>query len=550
MEHPFVEDMQKRVYSIALNGQFYAQLQTKGRSLEKYGFSDLASQILFVFFVLRFLMEKTLQSDPCTLDHIAEYIEITALEIFHHPLKDGEGKILAGLIINGILRNQGEPIVFSPLKDNRAFSQNLNYITSQMSPVRQNEVYYRMSEDGFHLMLSTLEMEENMQLQFRDLIFNLQMKKKNYDGALDEIRNLFHLLKMKEVEISDRTAQIRSNAQSLGGKEYRKMLEETLSLFEEYHEKFSQYLTNTRQEIAEIREHPHTLDLLDDPQDEDIEKAEAERHNLNTLKKIEQLLDRAIPAQMSMLAKLQGFQLEYQHELESQMRMNYTRAYSLKKMIFQPVLENPDLLASMETFLHPLLFQNPDPQFNLGLALEYRSLRKRAEEDLSDEDLEALDEAQMEKEIEEKRKFIESQEELVKDLLDAVLMAPDHSLPLSAWLQDAEFTSANQAREILSALAGLSRVNLDDLRKESEGLIEDELEFFSFGLTLMQVIETHPIAKTMHQLRVEKNGEKTETKFMEDGMEIIVRLDDLDLWFSKEPLRCLHQAQEGDEDNV
>ena len=67
MNSEFYRDLEKRMYSIALFGQLFALLKSRGTTLNRFGFERLDQQILLFFMVLRYIMEKTLASEPCFL---------------------------------------------------------------------------------------------------------------------------------------------------------------------------------------------------------------------------------------------------------------------------------------------------------------------------------------------------------------------------------------------------------------------------------------------------------------------------------------------------
>lgn len=215
----FYRDLEKRMYSIALSGQLFALLKSKGTTLNHYGFERLDQQILLFFMVLRFIMEKTLASEPCFLEDIAMAIREFNRDVFGKDLDQDKCLSLAELCVSNILCNRDEPFFFDPVEGDERWKVRVNYLNSEV--VYQNNVpkaSYKMSDDGFHLMLSTLEMEENMQLQFRDLVFELQLKAGNYPRALDQIREIFQLFKIQEMEIQNRCVQLRSNAAFLNGR--------------------------------------------------------------------------------------------------------------------------------------------------------------------------------------------------------------------------------------------------------------------------------------------------------------------------------------------
>ena len=46
---------------------------------------------------------------------------------------------------------------------------------------------YYLSDDGYNLILSTLEIENNMKFTIHEMIFRMHLEKQSYDKAVDEI---------------------------------------------------------------------------------------------------------------------------------------------------------------------------------------------------------------------------------------------------------------------------------------------------------------------------------------------------------------------------
>ena len=55
---------------------------------------------------------------------------------------------------------------------------------------------YYLTDDGYNLILSTLEIENNMKLTIHEMIFQMHLEKQSYDKAVDEIKNVFNLMRI------------------------------------------------------------------------------------------------------------------------------------------------------------------------------------------------------------------------------------------------------------------------------------------------------------------------------------------------------------------
>lgn len=521
----FYEDMKRRVYMLALNAQFFSQLLAKGRSLRTYGLESMDSQVLFLFFILRFLMEKTLSDEECTIDDIALFASRMAAQLFHILLDEEKAHRIAMLVINEVLCNQGEPICFDPLEEEHGdFQVYLNYVVSSVN-VADDTISYRLSEDGLRLLLSSLEMEENMQLQFRDLVFSLELSRRNYSRALEEINSIFQLLKMKAIDMGEKISRIRSNARCMSGAEYRAYLKDNNEILQTTRSKFQKYKEDVTRQIDEIR----SMDLSQTSR-------ENERDNLETLKQIQQILGSSIFAEGQMISSLDSFQLQYTEELAAQMKFASARTFALRPMIFEPVMNNPDLLQSIDAYFHPLFTRDLPRQLSLEKGLEFKPLVLEKDGQDSAEWVEMKDEeAMLQMEAQKKERLARWDLCLEKLLLD-LYKSSRHTILLSEWLEQEPdaFESVQQAREMLFALAVNDSIDLEKLLAEQNLLIFDEQESFNLPLSLIRLCRKNPQLAAFRKFEIEKAAGKAQVCLQEELGEFTVRIDNLRLSLTEE----------------
>ena len=97
---------------------------------------------------------------------------------------------------------------------------------------------YYLTDDGYNLLLSTLEIENNMKLTIHEMIFQMHLEKQSYDKAADEIKNVFHLLRIQLQKIEEAMRKIRRNALNYSVRDYQEILNENLETISETKEKF------------------------------------------------------------------------------------------------------------------------------------------------------------------------------------------------------------------------------------------------------------------------------------------------------------------------
>lgn len=100
--------------------------------------------------------------------------------------------------------------------------------------------------DGYNLLLSTLEIENNMKLTIHEMIFQMHLEKQSYDKAVDEIKNVFNLMRIQMQKIKEAMEQIRRNALNYSVRDYEEILLENLDTISDTKQKFKQYYDEGR----------------------------------------------------------------------------------------------------------------------------------------------------------------------------------------------------------------------------------------------------------------------------------------------------------------
>lgn len=517
MREEFFNDMAKRVPSIALFGELFVLLRSRSLTLSHFGFEKIEDQIMLIFFILRNIMEKTLEKERCTLEDLAEAVLELNADLFHLPLDQENALKLAKVVTDSILSNSGEPLIFRAF-DSDDFEKTISYLKSSwFSAEGTTKVSYEMSEDGFRLMLSTLEMEQNMRIRFQELIYEEEAKRGNYENALSSIREIFNLLKIREIDISEKAAQIRNDAASLGSKAYADLVRDNLQTMKQSRDNLEKYKKENAETIRDISSKLEASSL----KGTDFE-------NLQTLGRISRMLDRSVAAVTGILNALNTFSLDYNSELVLQLTASQSQRYSFRKTVFEPVLQDASILERIDELLHPLWKKQPDSIFQLDHAFEYKQLISRNEDDGIEEVDEDYDLEQEEKRKEEERRKKQALGDSLVMFLKKLSEMPDHSLSLTDFGQPEGFLpDSGHARILLSSWAMSEETDLEQLVRDSEELvIEDDLPY-SFSLAMLENLESMPFLKGFQRLKTEKGEGKMVYGFSEDGMDIQISVDNL-----------------------
>lgn len=444
---------------------------------KQYGFEEFYEQTNIMFSVLLFIMEQSLKDDPCTIDDIAGFIDMINMKSFKKPISYEECKELGDFIVNVILGNQGKVMYF-----NGYDFQEDEYKPIHISFIANEPIYidgdirrttYYLTDDGYNLMLSTLEMESNMILTIHEMIFKLHIEKASYDKAVDDVKNIFNQLRIQYQKIRDAMRRIKQNALNYSLLDYKQLLEENLDTIGDTSKKFTGYRENIRQRAKELEEKDINIEKLD--------KEDSE--NLGNLKIIEDYLSRVIDEHQKILKKHFELKSLYTKELEDLSQMTLIKRYNLRNELYDRVLENPEYLNDIEYFIRPLLNRDVDKTYNINKSVE---IQKPIRAKITDEDEEILpfDDEKWQEELAEKRK---EKLRLYNDSLMVILTFAKLNKGIN--LKDLKenlqgdyselIPNVEIFKEIVIELLKNNEIDVEELKRErSEHIVEsDSLEF-------------------------------------------------------------------------
>jgi len=178
----------------------------------------------------------------CTMEDIGAYIDTLNASFFQKSMSYDDCKKLGDFVVNVILSNEGRAMYFDGYDvDSRTYkSMNISYIANRVIYVEEGvrRTTYHLTEDGYNLMLSTLEIENNMKLTIHEMIFKMHLEKQSYDKAVDEIKNVFNLLRIQLQKIQEAMGKIRRNALNYSVRDYEQILHENLETIDDTKKKF------------------------------------------------------------------------------------------------------------------------------------------------------------------------------------------------------------------------------------------------------------------------------------------------------------------------
>ena len=535
MQYEFLKQFPRRMKHV---GRYTLLIQNSSQKTtwKQYGIMKLDEQINLIFAVMLYVMEQSLKEENCTMDDIGAYIDNLNMRYFEKHLSYEDCRALGDFIINIILSNEGKPMYFDGFDfEQRAYQiMNISYVANRVvyldSEVRRTSYY--LTDDGYNLLLSTLEIENNMKLTIHEMIFKMHLEKQTYDKAVDDIKNVFNLLRIQLQKIREAMGQIRRNALNYTVAEYEQILGENLETITDTKQKFQNYRELVKARAAELEEMNLNVKKLD----------EKEEENLSNLRIIESYLNRTIDEHQRILSSHFDLKALYTRELEQLSQMSLIRRFSFRNDFYDKVMEQPDSLERLDEFFRPLFLCEPDKIYNLRKATELqRPVRRKREE----EDSELLDFGDEDWQAEEERRQREKlrlYEGSLRLLLEAAISSENGEITLETIAERDEafigklIPTTEIFKEIMVELLKNKEIDILGLQKERSEFLSE----FSGGFQLNEMLlaltdEMDAQVVKVEAYKVEDGKVITFTKVRdEDGKDKQIRCSNVLLRVSQE----------------
>lgn len=500
MQYEFLKHFPRRMKNVGL----YAMLiQNSSQKLtwKQYGFLKLDEQLNMVFSVMLYIMEQSLKEENCTMDDIGAYIDTLNMQYFEKNMTYEDCRKLGDFIVNVVLSNEGKAMYF----DGYNFEQNayqimhISYVANKIVYIDQElkRTSYYLTDDGYNLLLGTLEIESNMKLTIHEMIFQMHLEKQSYDKAVDEIKNVFNLLRIQLQKIQEAMGKIRRNALSYSVKDYETILDENLDTISDTKQKFQNYREMVKSRARELEEANINVKRL----------SEKEEEKLNNLREIEKYLNRTIDEHQKILNSHFDLKALYTRELEQLTQMSLIRRFSLRTELYDKILENPSALENLDFFLRPLFNREVEKTYNLNKAFQLqRPVRKREEEN-SEEILDFDEDAWQEEQERQRREKLKKYEVSLNRLLSFASAEGEISLQeICVRTQENEgereqlIPNVGIFKEIMVELIKNREIDIELLKKERSEYLQDRPGEFQLNDMLLQLVEEYPENRTISRI--------------------------------------------------
>lgn len=502
MQYDFLRNFIKRMKNVGAYALLFKNSIQK-QTWKQYGFETVYEQTNLIFSVLLYIMEQSLKEEACTIDDITYFIDSINVSYYKKPLSYDDCKMLGEFIVNTILCDDGRAMYFEGYNYEQEKYQELSIsFIANKSLYLEGDVKrtsYFLTDDGYNLMLSTLEIESNMKLTVHEMIFKLHLEKASYDKAADEMKNIFNLMRIQLQRIQEAMRKIRQNALSYSVEEYKKILDENIATIDETKQKFLEYRAYVSRLVKEMEHQNIHIERLEHKESE----------NLRNLKVIEGYLNRALDEHQKILSTHFDLKALYTKELETLSQMSLIQRFSLRTEFYNEVLKNPECLTQMEVFFRPLFVQDVDKIYLLDKAFAYQKPIVEKEMEESAEMVDFDNETWLREQNELLQKKLKRYQDSVSCLL--LYATKEGEITLSQLQEqltpddkDVLFPSMEIFREIMIELLKEGNFRLDALRKEKEEHFEEMRKQFQMSQCLLDCVEAIPKLSKIKELNVKR----------------------------------------------
>ncbi|RDY28416.1 hypothetical protein CHL78_005830 [Romboutsia weinsteinii] len=520
-----------RMRNIAPQALLHKSIERKEVLASAYGFEEFDEKVSIVYALLVYILQQSLKDEECTLKDMAEYLEFINIEYFHKDIEHQNYTKLANCIVNEIILNDGTMTAFRCLDiEKNEYKKVYVQLVEHERSSTSNDATYKLTEMGYNLILSTLEMESNMKLAFHEFVFRESLRRKNFDQALIDIKNIFALSKKQIKALIDGIVKIRENITTFPIEEYNRITNESVGIAETQTDKFKGYEREIELIEQELKEKEFEFKYTNDRDQKELEEI---REKLKKLDLIKKETSKVVYEHASMMSKHYEFKEEFTRALDNSIEYFKRDRINIKEELSNLVAQDLSKLEFLEFLLSPLFIKNMKKDYCITTAFDPQKSKIIEEESGTKVILKIDQEEQMiQKKIQEqKNKEKLEQYENILGIIFKFGAEIKQDFMLSEFINyikdtdEFEILTKNmyQLREVFIELLDLSNFNIKDLKKAARMLQVgyDNSGDFQPLKAILAAINNNNL-KNIQSIKLSKIDHLDKVKITMDCMELTV----------------------------
>lgn len=528
--YDFLRNFHLRMRNVSASALLNKSIVYKESLSTIYGFKEYDEQINLVYLLLLYIMNQSLKEEDCTLDDMAVYLEEINEEYFKKEINRDDYRKLANFIVNEIVLNDGNMTFFNCLNtEKNEFNQVYVQLIGHKRTEDSNMATYYLTEEGYNLVLSSFEFEDNMKLTIHELIFKLNLENKDYDKALNDVKNIFALSKKQVQSLLDNIVRIKENVMTFTAEEYERSINESIKVIKEQDEKFKAHREEIERREDDLKELHAQNELIDNKEEEmDI------FDKLEKLSKIKRELSRIAYEHSRIMNTHFEFKEVYTNALLSSIESGRKERINVKEFE-DSVLRDLTQLGMMDLLLQPLFKKKVPKTYNILSCLTPQKAKAIQPLESEEVDLVMDEEAYLLEKEEKQRKArekVNKYKNVVKTIIDYGI-DNENRYSLSELIESLEDTEefdklvpdVFMLREVLIELLFMKEFTIEQLKKDIKKTNKDSSSEGNFEplRVIVELVEENKDFKMIESMKILKSEQSDVVVVEKEGRKLKCR---------------------------
>lgn len=526
--YDFLNNFKQRMKNVSSSALLHRSIVYKDTLSSTFGFTEYDEQVNLVYLLLRYIMDRSLKEEYCTLDDMAVFLEEINLEYFKKDINRDSYVSLANFIVNEIVLNDGNMTFFNCLNpDKKEFNKVYVQLIGHKRTRESNMATYYLTDEGYNLLLSTFEFEDNMNLTVQELIFKTSLENKDYDKALNDVKNIFALSKKQVQLLLDNIVRIKENIMTFTAEDYEKSIQDSIKVIKEQDDKFKAH----KEEIEKRERDLRVLHLEKEDSLDNEEKAEI-FNKLEKLGEIKKELSKITFEHSKIINVHFEFKDVYTKALLSSIEYSKKEMINIKEDVEDLIIKDLSNLDLIPMLMSPLYIKSINKEYNLMASLIPQKEKQSVAESSTEVSL-CMDETEYLKEKEEKERKNKEKNDRYKNVI-RVLFNHGVNNKLQFKLSDILDYLNNKEnkdnynllvpdiyilREVLIELLFMKEFTIEQLKKDIKKITKDSNSEFSFEplRIIVDLVNEEKDFKLINAVKIKKPKDKEMISIAKDG---------------------------------
>ena len=526
--YDFLNNFKQRMKNVSSSALLHRSIVYKDTLSSTFGFTEYDEQVNLVYLLLRYIMDRSLKEEYCTLDDMAVFLEEINLEYFKKDINRDSYVSLANFIVNEIVLNDGNMTFFNCLNpDKKEFNKVYVQLIGHKRTRESNMATYYLTDEGYNLLLSTFEFEDNMNLTVQELIFKTSLENKDYDKALNDVKNIFALSKKQVQLLLDNIVRIKENIMTFTAEDYEKSIQDSIKVIKEQDDKFKAH----KEEIEKRERDLRVLHLEKEDSLDNEEKAEI-FNKLEKLGEIKKELSKITFEHSKIINVHFEFIDVYTKAFLSSIEYSKKEMINIKEDVEDLIIKDLSNLDLIPMLMSPLYIKSINKEYNLMASLIPQKEKQSVVESSTEVSL-CMDETEYLKEKEEKERKNKEKNDRYKNVI-RVLFNHGVNNKLQFKLSDILDYLNNEEnkdnynllvpdiyilREVLIELLFMKEFTIEQLKKDIKKITKDSNSEFSFEplRIIVDLVNEEKDFKLINAVKIKKPKDKEMISIAKDG---------------------------------